>query len=165
MNIEKFDKNLDQIGEWIKSVDQKVAIFLAFQGIILTGVLAVLFKEGVVNQFLSQRYFVFFIIVGVEILFYGIAKSIYTILPQLKNNHKKSLLYFKDISSIDIVDFKKRMEDLNEKEYRNYVLEQIHILSCIATKKHEQFRDAIIIFCSGIILLLICLFISLNYYV
>ena len=163
MNIDANNKNLDRISDRLKSVDQKVAIFLAFQGIILTGIAPVIFKVATNDYFLANEYFIFFSITILFFLFYGTAKSIFAITPQLKNNHKKSVLYFKDIALMGVADFKKRVGNINEKEYENCILEQIHILSCIATKKHEQFRDAIIIFCFGIFLLLTCLFAFFNY--
>ena len=49
MNLEDYNKNLDRMADWIKAVDQKVSIFLAFQGIVLTGILPVIFKELISN--------------------------------------------------------------------------------------------------------------------
>ena len=123
------------------------------------GFLPVLFKVVINDYFLWHEYFIFLCIVSSVLLLYGTAKSIFTIMPKLKNHHKKSILYFRDISSMSVGDFKKKIGNLNEEEYEDCVLEQIHILSCVATKKHEQFRAAILIFFSGIILFLICLFI------
>ena len=94
MNTEENNKNLDRTSEWIKAVDQKVSIFLAFQGIMLTGVFQVIFKQIADNYSLFPKFLLYFVIFSVGIIMYGVVKSVIAIMPKLDNNHKKSIIYF-----------------------------------------------------------------------
>lgn len=150
------ETNLERVHEWIKSSDQKVSIFLAFQGVIFTLLFGGIFSwinENLEN-FSSKS--ILFLISGITLVGYSIYKSTSAIIPRLaKDKGKKSITYFGDIAKFDLGDFKKAIKETSVDEYENELIEQIHISSKIATRKHSQFRDSIFTFFGGIILLVL----------
>ena len=66
-----------------------------------------------------------------------------------------SRLYFKDISSMKEEVFNEKIKDLTKENYEDSLIEQIYVLSGIATKKHQQFSESVGAFLLGTILLLV----------
>lgn len=156
--LEKSDleTNLARVHDWIKSADQKVSIFLAFQGVVLTilftNVLPYLIEN--LDDFTCLNAFIH--VVGIVLIGFSIYKSSSAIFPRLaKDTSRNSLTYFGDIARIDLKDFKKGIKDVSLEEYEGELIDQIHISSKIAVKKHVQFRDAIIAFFSGVLFVFI----------
>jgi len=150
------ETNLERVHDWIKSADQKVSIFLAFQGVVLTLLFSSIFSWATENlKDLSCKNMLLFIS-GTILVSYSIYKSTSAIIPRLaKDKKKKSITYFGDISKFDLGDFKKAIKETSADEYENELTEQIHISSKIAVRKHSQFRDAIFAFFGGMILLML----------
>lgn len=150
------ETNLERVHEWIKSADQKVSIFLAFQGVVLTLLFSGIFSWATENlKDLSCKNLLLFIS-GTILVSYSIYKSTSAIIPRLaKDKKKKSITYFGDIAKFDLGDFKKAIKEMSADEYESELTEQIHISSKIATRKHSQFRDAIFAFFGGMILLML----------
>ena len=146
----EYEKNLERIHEWIRVVDQKIGIFLALQGVVIT-----LFFPRLLS-WLSDNYnrlnFLgwLFISIGVIYIFCALIKSILALIPRLKNSDKeKSITYFGDIAEMTFEDFKRELVNLNEKDYENELIKQIYISAIIAKEKHLQFRESIIGFIIG----------------
>ncbi|MHB8579148.1 MAG: Pycsar system effector family protein [Ignavibacteriaceae bacterium] len=152
--LEKSDLelNLNRVHEWIKAADQKVSIFLAFQGVVLAILFPSVFSWVIRHwkniPFMLQS----LLIVGIILIAYSIYKSAMSIIPRLSKDEKKSLTYFGDIAEFKIEEFKRAIEELGEKEYEEELIEQIQISSIIAKRKHSQFRSALIIFFGGLFL-------------
>lgn len=157
LNKNDLELNLNRVHEWIKSADQKISIFLAFQGVVLTLLFIKVFSWVVKNLTNFSCINLLLLILGVIIVAYSIYKSFFAIMPQLNNSKKrKSLIYFKDIAEFDLDDFEKKVQEMSSDEYEKELIEQIHKSSGIATQKHLQFREAAFLFFSGIVLLVIC---------
>lgn len=150
------DSNLLRVHEWIKAADQKVSIFLAFQGIALTIILSTIY-DWMSSSLINSSCANLAILAGSFVLFgFSIYKSISSIIPRLsKDSNSKSIIYFWDISQLELSDFRKRIKEINSEEYEDELINQIYISSKIASRKHSQFREAILIFCMSIVLLLI----------
>ncbi|TSC89309.1 MAG: hypothetical protein G01um10143_690 [Parcubacteria group bacterium Gr01-1014_3] len=150
------ETNLERVHDWIKAADQKVSIFLAFQGVVFTLLFGSVFSwtsENIRNLSCTNT---LILISGIILVAYSIYKSTSAIIPRLaKDKNKNSITYFGDIAKFDLGDFKKAIKETNIDEYEIELVEQIHVSSKIATRKHSQFRDAILIFFAGMILLVI----------
>jgi hypothetical protein len=146
--------------EWIKTADQKVSIFLTFQGVLIT---LFFFKA---HTWLLENYLnlcllnLLFIVAGIVLLAISILKSLKVIVPQLtKKENTRSLIYFYDIAKFSMENYKKKMKTFNDKQYKAELLEQIYISSNIAMKKYKLFEDSIVFFLTGAILLIVTYFV------
>lgn len=154
--LEKVDleTNLLRVHEWIRTADQKASIFLAFQGFVLT-----LLFESVsswIARYLSSAPYMILILVlaGTTLIGFSVYKSISVVLPRLtKDGRKRSITYFGDIARFELSEFRKTLKEIQIDEYENELIDQIHVSSRIAAKKHVEFRDAIFAFFCGAILL------------
>lgn len=157
MNNDKLRENLSTIQEWIKSADQKVSIWFAFQGIFLTFIMGYFFDflSSSSNKLPSTIVFALLVSSILVLIGFSAYKSICVIYPRIKNNSKKSLLYFGDIGNMTKKEFNYKLKNYSEKDYRKDLISQIYISSFIATKKHKNFRDSIICFVIGFILLFV----------
>lgn len=154
MNITELENSLNRVHEWIRAADQKVSIFLAFQGVVITIIFPKVIS-WVSNRFSSLSWFgILVILIGFVCFLCGLIKSACALIPRLnKKTKERSLTYFCDIAKMDLNDFKKEIAALDEKGYENELVKQIHISAKIAKTKHEQFRDSIVIFLSGLVIL------------
>jgi hypothetical protein len=150
------ETNLERVHEWIKAADQKVSIFLAFQGVVLTLLFASIFSWATENLKTLPCKRLLLFVSGTILIGYSIYKSTSAIIPRLaKDKKKKSITYFGDIAKFDFGDFKRAIKETSADEYQNELIRQIHISSKIAARKHYQFRDAIFLFFGGIVLLML----------
>lgn len=150
------ETNLERVHEWIKSADQKVSIFLAFQGVVLTLLFTNIYSWVVNNLTAFSIFNLIIFISGIVLIGYSFYKSTLAIVPCLiKDKKTKSITYFGDIAKSNINDFKKIIKKIDVEEYKNELVEQIYISSKIAVTKHSQFRDAIFTFYGGMALLII----------
>jgi multisubunit Na+/H+ antiporter MnhC subunit len=150
------ENNLTRAQEWIKAADQKVGIFLAFQGIIFTILFEKTFlwiKDNLTNMNLISMCLLSSAIV---LITYSIYKSTSAIMPRLvKESKNKSIIYFGDIAKFSISDFQKTIHEIDQEGFENEIINQTHICSKIAIKKHLQFRDAILAFFAGLFLFIV----------
>ncbi len=164
MEKEDVENILERIHEWTKSIDQKVSIFLAFQGIGLTLFFPEVFswikRYGPNFSYALSILFV----VSVVLLGESIYKCIAVIIPRLKNQKgHKSITYFRDITEFKLEEYRKKLLGISEEEYKNELINQTHISAIIAKKKYEQFRDSIIFFSLGVGLLIVMFLIQKFY--
>jgi hypothetical protein len=81
---------------------------------------------------------------------FGIFKSTWGIISRIdKRDYSKSPLFFGDISTYTIQEYKEAMLDLSDKRYKESVIEQIYINAKIATTKYTLFRESVIYFLIG----------------
>lgn len=151
MDIEKNENILNRVQEWIKSADQKVSIFLAFQSLLITIFLPIFSLENF-YKILNCKFetlITIFSVAGIIFLVLSIFKSISAIIPRIGKKVPRSLTYFGSIADMELSDYKKLSKNTDNKEYNDELLTQIHISSKIAKKKHVLFREAIIFFSIG----------------
>lgn len=146
------DKNLDRINEAIRSADQKVAVLLGFQGVLLT----LIFPNA--TTLLSQTSNPFAIvtsILGLILLLAGITKSLMAIIPRLNNKAGNlTFSYFGSIAQRSFENFSEKVEALSYENYRKNLIREIYDVSKIALAKYTNFRQSVIFFSIGMILLL-----------
>lgn len=153
MKKEDLENNLLRVQEWIKSADQKVSIWLAFQGIFLTIII-----QYIANKIRHVKHFdinILLFLTSVTLLGFSIYKAALVIVPRIKNGKHKSLLYFGDIGSLSLSDYENRIKKYSEVDFEKDLISQIHISSKIAKRKHEEFRDSLILFIVGSVLLVL----------
>ena len=125
---ETLETNLERVHEWIKAADQKVSIFLAFQGVVVALLFSDIFfwiKRSAIKM--SSVSIILFIISLVLICF-SFYKSAMAIIPRLKNHKgKKSITYFGDIASIGLDHFRKNIKEISKEDYDEELISQIHI--------------------------------------
>jgi hypothetical protein len=151
MKKEDLENNLIRVQDWIKSADQKVSIWLAFQGIFLTIII-----QYIANKIKNVKYFDFNILLfltSITLIGLSIYKAALVIVPRIKNGKHKSILYFGDIGSISLNDYENIIKKYSEADFERDLISQIHISSKIAKRKHEEFRDSLILFIVGSVLL------------
>jgi len=154
--IEKNDleNNLNRIHEWIRSADQKVSIFLAFQGVVLTILMPDVFRWTVQNFLNFSPLHILLILSATVLLAYSIFNTISALMPRLKKKIKQtSLIYFGDIANFQLPEYQKALNGLTNETYSSELISQIYISAKIATTKHKQFQDSIILFIIGLIFL------------
>lgn len=150
------ETNLDRVHEWARAADQKVSIFLAFQGTVLTLLFTSVFAWTKDNFYNFSYINLVILISGIFLAIYSLYQSASAIIPRItKDGGKKSVTFFGDIVKFNLENFKKAVKETSIDEYEIELIEQIHISAKIATRKHSQFRDAIFTFFSGMILLVI----------
>lgn len=154
------EKNLARIHEWIRSVDQKLSIILAFQGVFIALVTPLV--VGLFNQYSYELnpFGVGLITAGYTIMAYGIFKAILALYSTLKVKQSKqltedqlSLTYFQHIDGISLATYEKRMFKLSKNEYIKELLAQTKVSAKITTKKQILFNDVLLFFFSGAIIL------------
>lgn len=151
MDTSHLKEILERIHGWIFSADQKTSIFLAFQGVVI----ALLFTdlaEWVLN-FKGNLFSSLIFSSGITIVAWSIYYSISGILPKVKNEGKRSLIFFGDIAEMTIGDYKKAIFQLSASGLKNDFLNQIHISASIAKMKHVRLRRAITLFLVGLVLI------------
>lgn len=150
------ETNLDRVHEWTRAADQKVSIFLAFQGTVITLLFTSVFAWTKDNFYNFSCINLVILVSGIFLAICSLYKSASAIIPRIaKDGYKKSITFFGDIVKFNLEDFKKAVKETSVNEYEIELMEQIHISAKIATRKHSQFRDAIFTFFSGMILLVI----------
>jgi len=147
------ESNLNRVQEWIRAADNKVSILLAIEGILITLILSDSMLAYV--KTIQQNSFTITILIGsLVFLFVSSYKATLTIVPRLsRKNMKASLLFFGSISTMELKDFDKKIKEMDEKQYINQIIEQIHISSIIASSKHHNFKDSVIALSVSLILL------------
>lgn len=156
--IDVYEKNLARIHEWIRSVDQKISIFLTLQMAVLV------FLVPLVSTFYKNTPSSFTLLVVVLLLeslflfLYSTAKSIIGLYARLRVKRVQisedllSLTFFKHIESMTLEAYEKKMEKMSPGDYRRELLNQIHVSAKISVKKHENFNDAVLLFVAAVAL-------------
>ena len=154
MDETKLESTLSRVHDWIQNAEQKVSILFAVQGIVIA-LVAVPTYEAIslsLSRMSSLEWTIF--ILMLVVLLYSFYASIACLTPHLsKKGYGSSVIYFGDIARTDLSNFKKRMGEVTDTEYKNDLTDQIHVSSKIALKKHSLFRLGIITFIIGMVLL------------
>lgn len=159
LDISELEKILDRTQEWIRAADQKISIFLAFEGIIIALIFFPILSW--VKQLILQFDYLIFLLIYLSsfLLLYGLVKMIFVLSSILRIKQKKgnSFTYFADIALSKFEDYKNRVNTLTKKDYKNELINQIFISSDIAYRKHTHFKDSLLLFFLGFFLLFIAL--------
>ncbi len=150
--------SLERVIGWIRASDQKASIFLAFQGFVITIIFSSVYHiiRGLVIKISCLNLLDLFIyIVALFLIVFSFYKSLVSIIPKIKTNEKKSLIFFLDIAGYSLSDYENKINNAEEDEYKKNLIEAIHQNSKIALKKYIALKNAIIVFLIGIIFLFI----------
>lgn len=150
-----YEKNLTRIHEWIRSVDQKLGVFFALQAAFIVFVTPLILEQLSKNFLKVSSVNVLIIIFGYLLISYGLLKCIHSLYSRLKvknttvTEDQLSVTYFAHIKHLSHKSYVKKMKSMSKKDYGDELLSQIHESARIATKKHEQFNDALRLFAVG----------------
>lgn len=171
-----FDKYkvLDTVNQWIFNCDTKASIILATLGVFLTilfssdiGVfMANTIKISVSEITVCNLMYLFILVIGIVLLFYGIYRLIRVLIPTINLDYK-SVMFFGNISSyqkfedyciaVNSTDSSKNDEDL---------LHQIYAASQICNQKFKNHKQGIILSFVGVIILIFWMLLGfLVYYI
>lgn len=143
INNEMLEKSLQRIHEWIRSADQKVSIFLTFEGVLFG------FLFSPIKQFIGSNIknlseiFIIFLIISIVCFADSLIKLCSSLVSRTKNSGKKSISFFGDIASLDKEKFIKEIKKCDSSRIADDLIEQIHISSKIADKKHNLFQESL----------------------
>lgn len=151
--LDTLQSNLNRIHNWIISADQKISIFLAFEGLILSLILPLMIKwvPNHINDLHTWQ--IAFLYLGLFTYSYSILKCLYSLYPSIRSTDKKSLFYFGDIVKLPLTEFKHKINSLNSDKIIDDFAAQIYVNSKIAYSKYVHFKEAIILYLISLILL------------
>jgi hypothetical protein len=156
MKLEQLEASLSRVNDWIKAVDQKISIALVFE----VGVIALIAKPTYSRVLVSINSVGLavglLIAVGAIMLVASLLWSILALKPNTGKPHDSgSLIFFGSIAGMSLKTFKARISKTTNSRYTSDLVEQIHINSKIALRKHRLLSQSLTMFLVGIILLLI----------
>jgi len=154
---EELENILSRVHEWIRSADQKISIFLAFEGIIVT-LLAPSLIGWIRFTILACRPFSFLLLCsGIGFIFYSLYKMIFeALVPRVAHGlPTRSVLFFGDVASFKLPEYQKRLEQISDDELRADFVSQIHVSSAIASLKHAKFKESVTMTSIGIALIIL----------
>ncbi len=150
LTIDHCERILDRIHEWIRAADQKISIFLAFQGIVITLFVSSV-AEWLRQAFVASDTLGSILLIGAIVSFcYSFYKIFRALIPQLVNVHvQKSMTFFGDIASIDLTTFSAKLNTTTEDDLRNDFIQQAFVSAKIASAKHVGFQTSVRAFLLG----------------
>ena len=152
---EDLENNVDRLDEWIRAADQKVSIFLAFQGVILTILASAILQWDLEKLYHLTDFSLTSFVLAVFLFLYSTMKLVWALFPHFIEFHKKSLTFFGDIADFQVAEYQKVMGRLTDKLYAEELMEHICLSSKIIKAKYALFRDAVVLFLVGLLFLLI----------
>lgn len=162
--IERCWNNYNLVNGWIEKSDNKVnvsiAIFTAVFGVITF--ISQNTQSNCINETLNNidRLLIHNITFLISVIFWLLSILLYliTIFPKLnsnKNFNKHKLkdypIFFKDVASIDLDQYKKMMLTATDKQFLEELIAETHANSSICKRKMNSFRMGVVL--SGISLL------------
>ena len=164
-------KNLETINLWINNVDNKISFALTFASVILGYILL----NGIPKSFNK-----FFTITKLEELSGGDILSVLLIIVlyicnllsiifflfglKSKTNNapsSNSNIFFGSISNRNYIQFKRDISNMNEKQLKNQIKEQIFINSDICNKKFQNYNKGINLLIISFILCFVCIILKI----
>lgn len=141
----------EQVNKWIENADNKVniscAIFTLVFGILsfLNEKVILIPDNPIINEFWSGAYIIMF---GLSLLFFGasIVSYISAIYPNLKSNNKerkKYPIYYGDIQSLNIDEYKKTIEKATNEDFYNEIVAESHFNSSVCMNKMKRYRNGL----------------------
>lgn len=148
---------LNRVHEWIRSADQKISIFLAFEGIVVTLLAPSLFDWVQLALLECRPFSLLLLCTGIGFIFYSLYKMIFqALMPRVAHNLlTRSILFFGDIASYELHEYQERLKQINDDDLKADFVSQIHTSSVIATLKHGKFKESVTIASIGIVLIIL----------
>lgn len=128
--IEILEANLVRASEWLRASESRISLTLPLATVML-GVTATLLP----NFSSLDGWNAILILISTALLTLSILFSGLVFFPRVKGP-QKSLIFFANISELDLSVFKESMKQLSNVEYEEDLTEQVHTISRIATKKY-----------------------------
>jgi hypothetical protein len=136
--MDRIEQNLQRQLEWIKTADSKVAPLYTIN-VAMLGLLATLIKVtsdwGCIKYSLTAA-----TIIVLSVSLICLTKTLF---PKL-NGPSNSLVFFGEISKLNIKDFSERISAQTDDEYSFDVINQIHRNAQIASEKYATVKYAFI---------------------
>lgn len=139
-------KTLELTNGWIGSMDTKASFLLAYlavvMGFVVSNGLPSVFKLPVPKP-LTTHYIAAVICVIALYLFlvFAVISLLETLIARTKNNSdRKSMLFFGEIATLSLNDFKAKILNRTEDELIKDLLEQVHTNSKICVKKSAYYN-------------------------
>ena len=157
-------ENLKRVNEWIRGADQKISIFLAFEGVLIT-ILIPNYSKTITARFTTHTISLLneVLIVSAMLAFLvAVVSTLFAIFPRVSNK-AKSHLYFGSINTMGLTRYRDGIKNMTQEKYFEELSEQIYTNSDVAVKKYYWFQVAIIAFIIEISLL-IGSYISLKFF-
>ena len=152
--IQRLRYELDRNTDWIKFADQKISIYLAFLGVLVS-----LFSSKIGSWITNHQcpidsWKIFIIICGMLIFTSGTIYCILSLISKLKGDRKcKGLVYFGDIQKLDFSDYKQKIHLQPQESYIDDLIEQVYTTGVIAYNKHTEFTNSVLITLTGVIII------------
>ena len=160
-------QTLTMVNTWISNMDTKVSFALALAGILI----GIIFSEGLPNAFqritevsklaeLNGGEIIASVLVGLLYLisFLSIICFMLAIIARVKNsNNAPSIYFFGSVSTMDLQDYKDKLNQMNEKEIVEDLEEQIHTNSRICSQKAKWYNKGIKLLVATVVLWFICM--------
>lgn len=154
---------LDLVNFWINNIDSKSSYAISFAGVLLGFIII----QGLPQSFLrwtSSIEFTFSIFIGavMVVLLYvfslaSICSFVLALIARINfSKIKRQHLFFSSISTCDLKQFTKEFLCLSNDDYVLELLEQVHINSCICTKKARWYNRGIKELLATVVLCFIC---------
>jgi hypothetical protein len=165
--IEIAEKTLERTIGFVNSCDTKASIVLALVGILLT-VISTELPTYIVStkgkdDFQNSVIFMLFIACTVlSFLFIAIATAfLISVLFGRLNSSGNSNIYFGNIKSYNLDDYKKRIKYLTDCNYERDLIEQIYINARICSKKYRKFNISLVFLAIGMVFFIGAIFIEI----
>lgn len=164
-------KILEMTNNWISNIDTKVSFALtlsvALIGFIFSKSLPNVFK--VISGVSKLKELTLALIIGAILVsmlytvsFISIIYFILSIIARIKHpNNIDSVFFFGSIAEMEFLDYKMKVNNMNEKEILEGLKKQIHINSVICNKKVKYYNIGIKLLGTTIILWFVCMLFKL----
>ena len=142
---DELERILNRVHEWIRSADQKISIFLAFEGILVILVAPSVVKCLQFTVHACHPLYFLLLCIGTGLILYSLYKMIFeALMPRVSHTlTTRSVLFFGDIASFKLADYHKLLEEIDDNEMNADFVSQIHASSIIASLKHTKFKEAV----------------------
>lgn len=155
MKKDELEYLYSNVNHWINNADGKINIFIGIQ----LGVIGLLFFKFFdwIKIAITQMSLVESVVcmLGILLVLWSIFHSLKGIFPNLKpRGENGELVYFGSITKISLSKFRKIVANATDKQYTDDLVEQIYTNSHIATDKFGSYKQAVITFLSGMIILI-----------
>jgi hypothetical protein len=91
-------------------------------------------------------------IAAIVLLVWSIGKSLWAILPRLNHRQgKTSPLFFRDVSQMELKEYKRKIGSLSPTKYREEVMAQTHAIAKVANTRMSLFRDSVILLVASLL--------------
>lgn len=168
---QKFTKDdayqtLNMINAWINNIDTKDSFALAFVGVLVASIFSDGFPSAIrkmcqitkIAELSGCEVIAILLICALYIVsFISILCFLLVIIARIKNlNSNQSVFFFGSISSMNLNDYKEKLQNIDDQSIIKDLEEQIHINSLICSKKAKYYNIGIKFLAQTVVLWFIC---------